>query len=101
VPRTRLLSVDLVVSVLVPFLAVWVYEISNLIVMAAQGASVSLSMAGWIPLGVVGVSQGGLSPLTKVLQVVVATSVLVPVWALFSRTRLLVAETFLLSTVGI
>jgi hypothetical protein len=101
VPRSRRLPVDLVASALVPLLGVWTYEFSNLIVLAAQGVSVSFSMAGWIPLGVAGVSQNGLSPLTKVLQIALATGLLVPIWALFSKARLLAAETFLLSAVAI
>jgi len=82
-------------------LAIWAYEISNLIVLAVQGVSVSLAMAGWIPIGVGGVSQGGVSPLTKVLQIALATGLLVPAWALFSKARLVVAETFVLSTLAI
>jgi hypothetical protein len=92
---------DLIASALVPLLAVWVYEVSNLVVLVAQGASVSISMTGWIPLGVAGVSQNGLSPLTKVFQIALATGLLVPIWALFSKARLLVAETFLLATLGV
>jgi hypothetical protein len=99
--RSKLLPVDLTVSVLVPFLALWVYEIANLIALAAQGDGVSLSVAGLIPLGVAGVSQGALSPLTKILQVAMATSLILPLGAMFSKKGLIIAETVVLSTVGV
>jgi hypothetical protein len=89
------------VSASVPFLAVWLYEVSNLIVLAGQGYGVSLSMAGWLPLGVAGVSSGGISLLTKGLQIIVAVGLILPLGFVFSRSRLLVAETFVVSTVGI
>lgn len=69
--------------------------------MAAQGASVSLSMAGWIPLGVAGVSQGALSPFTKIIQVAMATCLILPLGAMFSKKGLIIAESVVLSTVGI
>jgi hypothetical protein len=101
VSRSKQLASDLAVSALVPFLALWIYEISNLVVLVTQGARVSLSVAGWIPLGVSGVSQGGLSPLTKVLQVVMATGLLLPLGTLFSREKLLIARTIVVSSVGV
>jgi hypothetical protein len=101
VQRFRTLFVDLGVSALVPLLALWGYELSNLIVMAAQGASVSFSLAGWIPLGVAGVSQNGMSPFTKVFQIALATGLLVPFWVVFSKARFSAAQIFLISMVGI
>jgi hypothetical protein len=101
VTRSKLLAADLAVSALMPILALWIYEVSNLVVLVIQGAGVSLSMVGWIPIGVSGVTHGGLSPLTKVLQVIMAAGLLLPLGAFFSRERLLVAETFAVSTIGV
>ena len=100
-PRSKLLLVDLAVAASMPLLALWVYEITNLAVLAAQGDEVTLSIAGWIPLGVAGVSQGGLLPLTKVLQMGLAAGLILPLRWLFARSGLRVAETFVLSTLGV
>jgi hypothetical protein len=89
------------VSALAPLVTVWAYEVSNLIVLVAQGATATLSLAGWIPLGVAAVSQVGLSPLTKLIQIVLATGMLLPIWAVLSRARLFVAKTFILAGVAI
>jgi len=99
--RFKLLPVDLTVSVLVPFLALWVYEISNLIALASQGDGVSLTLSGLIPLGVAGVSQGALSPLTKILQIAMATGLILPFGIIFSKKGLIIAETVILSTLGV
>lgn len=66
-----------------------------------QGANVSLTVVGWIPIGVAGVSQGTLSPLTKVVQVMLATAFLSPLLVLFSKTRFPLAKDFTLAMVGV
>lgn len=98
---TRPLAIDVTVSTSVPFLAVWLYEISNVIVLTAQGFSVSLSTDGLLPLGVAGVSSGEPSPFTKGLQIGFAIVMLLPAWFAFSKKRLIISESFVLSTVGV
>lgn len=93
--------VDLFITALVPFFAIWLYEISNWIALVEQGYRASLTLAGWLPLGVAGTTTGSLSPLTKVIQVAVAIGILFPLGKLFSKIGLLIAETFILSTVGV
>ena len=100
-PNRRLLATDLAASALVPLVTIWVYEISNVAVLAAQGAQVTLSTAGLLPLGVAGIVQSGLSPLTKVFQVVLAVGAILPLVVAFSRSKLLIAETFVLSSLGV
>ena len=95
------MATDMVASASTPLLAVWLYEIANSIVLLVQGCTVTLSTAGLLPLGVAGVSSGGLSPFTKALQVLVAVIFMLPVGVFFSQKRLVIAETFVLSTVGI
>ena len=85
----------------VPFLGLWVYELSNWIVLAPQGLSVTFSMAGWLPVGVAAVSSGGVSLLSKGLQVVIATSLLLPLCVLLSKKKLVTAKTLAVSTLGI
>jgi hypothetical protein len=101
VPRFKTLFVDLAVSASLPLLAVWLYEVSNYIVLAAQGNSVSLSTSGWIPLGVSDVSLGGISPFTKAAQVVVAVGLLLPLGTLMSRARLFLARTMVVSFLAV
>jgi hypothetical protein len=66
-----------------------------------QGYGVSLSMAGWIPLGVSAVTSTGPSPLTKVVQLAVAIGLLLPLKKLFSSARLPLAEALIVSSAGI
>jgi hypothetical protein len=101
VSRYRRLVADLIVSAFVPFLAIWLYEMTNWMVLALQGYGVSLSMAGWIPLGVSAVTSSGPSLLTKVAQLAVAIGLLLPLKKLFSSARLPLAEALIVSSVGI
>jgi len=101
VNRPRLLAVDLLAAGGIPFLGIWLYELSNWIVLAPQGYAVTFSMAGWLPVGVAVVSSGGVSLLTKALQMVIATSLVLPLCFLFSRKGLVVARTLAVSTVGV
>jgi hypothetical protein len=96
-----MLAMDLALAAMVPFLSVWFYEISNLIVLAEQGYSVAISMFGLLPLGVAGVSTGVLSPATKVIQVVLALVPLLVLAKLFSKADLRIAEAFAISFVGV
>jgi hypothetical protein len=100
VNRSKLL-VDSMVSAFVPFLAIWLYESSNLVVLAEQGYSVTFSMVGLLPLGVAGASTGGLSPATKAIQVVLALVPLVIFAKLLSKADLRIAEAFAISFVGV
>jgi hypothetical protein len=93
--------VDLAVSASIPILGVWLYELSNLVVLASQGCSVSLSMLGWIPLGVAGVSTGSLSPVSKLAQVTLASVPLAVFGKLLSKVDLRMAEAFSISFVGV
>jgi hypothetical protein len=97
---SKKLAAEIALTAVLPFLAIWVYEISNMVAILVQGGQASLTVAGWIPVGVTGVSQGALSPLTKVVQILLATSLLAPLFALFSRAGFLVAKSFLLATAG-
>ena len=99
--RNKRLAIDLALTASMPILAIWIYEASNLAVLALQGARVTLAMSGWIPMGVAGVSQGAISPLTKPAQVLIAVSLLVPLAMCLSRTRLVVARAFLVSIAGV
>jgi hypothetical protein len=101
VSQSKLLSVDFAVSATIPLLGVWLYEISNFTVLAAQGYSVTISMSGWIPIGVAGASTGVLSPLTKIFQIAISVGLLIPLWTFFSKTRLIVAETLVITTASI
>jgi hypothetical protein len=101
VHQHRQVAFDFILSASVPFLALWIYEISNFAVLAAQGSSVSLSMNGLLPLGVAGVSSVGLSPLTKILQVALAIAFILPLGAAFSKQRLFISMASVLSSVGI
>lgn len=92
---------DLAVSAAVPFLAIWLYEGANWIAAAGQGDSVSFTISGLLPLGVAAVSTGGISPLTKVLQVVIAVSLLVPFAVIFGRMKFLVSRSLIVSTGGV
>lgn len=94
------LALEIAVVAILPFLAVWLYEISNVIALSIQGENVSLTVAGWIPVGVAGVSQGTLSPVTKVVQVLLSTALLLPLFVLFSRSRFLIAKSFLVTMAG-
>jgi hypothetical protein len=85
----------------VPFIAIWLYEGANWISVACQGYSTAFNVSGWLPLGVGAVSSGGISPLTKVLQVILAVSFLVPFASLFRRTKLLVSRTLVVSMAGV
>jgi len=98
--RAKSLSADLVASAAVPFVAVWVYEIANWLVLAAQGYVVSFSVTAGLPVGVAVVSAQGVSPLTKVFQVAISVGLLSPLAALFSRKGLFVAEAIVISTLG-
>lgn len=97
----KLVAADIAVSALVPILTVWVYEVSNLAVLAAQGVQATLNVGGFLPLGVAGVVQSGLSPLTKVAQVVLATAFILPFGLAFSRYRLQTAKTLVIASVGV
>ena len=99
--RSKRLAVDLAVSAAVPFLAIWIYEGANWIAVAGQGHSVSLTVSGLLPLGVAAVSSGGISPLTKVFQLVIAVSFLVPFSLIFGRMKLLVSKSLVVSTAGV
>jgi hypothetical protein len=99
--RTKRLLADLVVASFVPFLGIWLYEIGNWFALGIQGYDVSLSTAGWIPLGVSAVTSGMASPLTKGIQVVAAVGALMILRTLLSRSRLMIAEALVLSTMGI
>jgi hypothetical protein len=92
--------VDLAVAAVVPLLTVWLYEFSNLAVLAAEGEQVSMTVEGWIPLGVAGVSVNALSPLTKLAQVLLATGLLIPLTVLVSRARLALARALILAMAG-
>jgi hypothetical protein len=92
---------ELAQVVILPLLAIWLYEVSNMIVLMVQGVGVSLTTAGWVPVGVAGVSQATLSPLTKVAQVLLSAGLLSPLYVLFARARFLVAKSFLLATIAI
>ena len=98
--RLKRLVLDLSVAAVVPLLTVWLYEFSNLAVLAAQGERVSMTVAGWIPLGVGGVSQNALSPFTKLAQVLLATGLLLPLSVLFSKAKLALSKAFVLTMVG-
>jgi hypothetical protein len=98
--RSKKIAADLVVTALVPLVAVWLYELSNMAVLSAQGASVSLTVAGWVPVGVAGVSSAAPSPLTKMAQILLSTGSLLPLTVLFSKAKLFLARAFLLSTAG-
>ena len=91
---------ELAIVAALPFLAVWVYEVSNMIALSIQGDQVSLTVAGWVPVGVAGVSQGALSPVTKVAQVLLCTSLLALPFSLLARARFLVAKSFVLTTIA-
>jgi len=97
---SKKLLIEFAVTAVLPFLAVWVYEISNMIALMVEGGQVSLTVAGWIPVGVAGVSQSTLSPLTKGAQILLSIGLLLPLYALFSRSRFRVAKAFLLTFVG-
>ena len=99
--RPRLTIADIVVSALIPYLALWLYEASNWVTLAAQGYSVSFTMAGLLPLGVVGVSTGGPLPATKVIQLVLAIGPLACSAMLLSRANLRIAEAFAVSFIAV
>jgi hypothetical protein len=92
VPSPRRFALDLAAAAAVPFLSVWLYEISNLIILAAEGCTVSITVAGLLPIGVAGVSVGVISPATKILQVAVSLGLILPAAAIFTRTRLFFAR---------
>ena len=98
---SRRLAADLAASAAVPFLAIWVYEVANWIAMACQGYPATLTVSGWLPIGVSAVSSAGVSPWTKALQVVLAISFLVPLGSLFGRARLSVSKALVVSTAGV
>ena len=89
------------VSASLPLIALWLYEGSNWIAVAAQGNGVSLSMSGWFPLGVSSASPGGLSPLTKALQVLMSTGLLLGAGAIISRARLFFAGSLVVAFVAV
>lgn len=99
--RSKLLAVDLLVSVGVPFLGLWLYELSNWVVLALQGYAVTFSMAGWLPVGVAAVTSGGVSLVTKAVQVVIASSLILPLCVVFAKKKLMAAKTLAVSTVGV
>ena len=101
VHRLKRVVIDLAASAAVPFLGIWAYEIANWIAMAAQGYPASLTVSGWLPLGVSAVSSGGISPLTKVIQVILAVAFLVPLGAVFGRARLPISRTLVVSMAGV
>jgi hypothetical protein len=92
VPSPRRFALDLTVATAVPFLSVWLYEISNLIVLAAEGCTVSITVAGLLPVGVAGVSVGVISPATKILQVAVSLGLILPSAVVFTRKRLFLSR---------
>jgi hypothetical protein len=94
-------TLDILASALVIFLSVWVYEISNAIVLAAQGFSISFNVAGPVPLGVAGSSWVTLSPWTKLLQIAIAIGLLLPIGVVFTKKRLHFAVALLISTIAI
>ena len=99
-PSKRLIG-DLAVTASLPFATVWLYEISNALVLSAQGESVSLAMSGLIPLGVAGVSQVLPSPLTKLAQVLLSAGLMIPLIFCLSRARLAIARAFAISMAGV
>ena len=92
---------DLAASAAVPFIAVWLYEAANWISMTSQGHPATFTVSGLLPLGVAASSAGGISPLTKVLQVALALSFIYPFVPLFGRAQLPVARTLVVSTAGV
>jgi hypothetical protein len=86
---------------MLPLVAIWLYEICNVLVLSVQGDTVSLTMNGWIPLGVAGVSTGVLSPLTKFAQVALATGTMIPLVACLTRARLAVSRALSISLIGV
>lgn len=98
---SKRLAADLAASAALPFLAIWLYEGANWLAVEGQGYPVTLTVSGWLPLGVSVVSSGGISPLTKALQVVLAVSFLVPFGLLFGKAGLSVSKTLLVSMAGV
>jgi hypothetical protein len=78
---------DIVLTGLVLYASIWVYELSNYISMTLSGAKPFLSVQGIFPVGVIAVLSG--SPavsLTKLVQVAICASVAVGLlWAFRNR----------------
>ena len=96
---SRLLFGDIAASATALYVSVWLYEISNVAALSAQGAAVSLTVVGGIPVGVAGVSVGAFSPFTKALQMLIAVGPLLLLARLLSRRRLPLAEAFVISSI--
>ncbi len=79
---------DFVLLPVLLYLSLWIYELSNYVVMAASGYQGSLIVQGVIPAGFVAVGQGS-SPfiLAKPLQVLMATGSVLPLYIGLRRTR--------------
>jgi len=99
--RPRDILLDVIASILVVLLALWVYEIANAIVLVCQGFSVSFNLMGPVPLGVAGSSIESLSPWTKILQVPIAMGLLLPAGVVLSKKELPAAKAFLIASLGI
>ena len=92
---------DVGAAVCLPFVAIWLYEISNFAVLAAEGCTVSFTLAGWLPLGVTGVSAAAISPFTKVAQICMSVGLLLPLAAIFSKKGLVLARVTLVSAASV
>ena len=98
---SKRLALDLAAATAVPFLSIWAYEGANWIAMSIQGYPVSLTVSGGLPLGVAAVTSGGISILTKGLQVALAISLLVPFGLMFGKMKLFVSRTLVVSMAGV
>ena len=98
---TRLRVADLAASAAVPLIAIWLYEAANWASVVLQGHTATFTFSGLLPLGVATTSAGSISPLTKVLQVALALSLIYPFVQFFGRARLAVARTLAVSTAGV
>ncbi len=86
---SRIRVLDFALLPVLLYLSLWIYELSNYVVMALSGYQGTLIVQGFLPAGFVAVGQGA-SPfiLAKPLQVLMATGIVLPLYLGLRRTRM-------------
>jgi hypothetical protein len=69
--------VDVCVAAALVYSSIWIYELSNLVVLSADGTQASMAFAGVVPVGVTAVNpDAGLLAIAKPLQVIICGAVM-------------------------
>ncbi len=93
---------DIGAAVMLVYASVWIYEIGNYLSMAATGFKATIAMAGFMPVGAVGLltRPTGLS-LAKLIQVGLTAGLMSILYLKLKASRLSVTTLTSLATIGV